>query len=65
MSLAIEFASKQTGKSDSILDFEIVGNLISDVLNGLVQCGYFLFNSGVEDYNNQNYDNYVYSTRNI
>ena len=26
MSLAIEFASKQTGKSNSILDFEIVGN---------------------------------------
>ena len=26
ISLAIEFASKQTGKSDSILEFEIVGN---------------------------------------
>jgi len=26
-----------------------------DVLNGLVQCGYNLFNSGVEDYNAKNY----------
>jgi tetratricopeptide (TPR) repeat protein len=26
-----------------------------DVLNGLVQCGYNLFNSGVEDYNSKNF----------
>ena len=26
-----------------------------DVLNGLIQCGYNLFNSGTDDYNNQNY----------
>lgn len=26
-----------------------------DILNGLIQCGYNLFNSGVDDYNNKNY----------
>lgn len=27
-----------------------------DVIDGLIQCGYNLFNSGVEDYNNQEYN---------
>ena len=30
-----------------------------EVLDGLVQCGYKLFNLGVEDYNNQNYTNAI------
>ena len=27
-----------------------------DVLNGLIQCGYNLYNSGIDDYNNQNFN---------
>ena len=30
-----------------------------DVLNGLIQCGYNLFNSGTDDYNNQKYNNAI------
>ncbi|MAO71143.1 MAG: hypothetical protein CMD02_01370 [Flavobacteriales bacterium] len=30
-----------------------------DVLNGLIQCGYKLFNSGTDDYNNKKYNNAI------
>ena len=30
-----------------------------EVLTGLIQCGYLLFNSGVEDYNNKNYQDAI------
>ena len=30
-----------------------------DVLNGIIQCGYNLFNSGTDDYNNQKYNNAI------
>ena len=38
------------------LSLDLVGE---KVLDGLVKCGYHLYNSGVGDYNNQNYDNAI------
>lgn len=36
-----------------------------DILNGLVQCGYNLFNSGVDDYNNKKYTQSIKKNKEI